>query len=133
MWKKLLIPAMQDIEKALEKSKFRSRFKLTQKDVLYIERIGWDKLKSHAYDFIARRISPANPKHDGKQTPLKGHPVFIAQHATAACCRSCIYKWHKIPKKRPLSDAEMSYIINLILRWIDRELKNKNSARKNLI
>ncbi|MCG2712451.1 MAG: DUF4186 domain-containing protein [Candidatus Omnitrophica bacterium] len=112
------------IEKALQKSKFRSSFKLTPKDLLYIDRIGLDKLKSHVQDFILRKISPANPKNDGKQTPLKGHPVFIAQHATATCCRGCIYKWHKIPKKRNLSEAEISFIESLIIRWINRELKN---------
>ncbi len=26
---------------------------------------------------------------------MKGHPVFVAQHATATCCRECIRKWHK--------------------------------------
>jgi len=114
---------MQTIQQKLKKSKFRSKFKLTEREVSYIKRIGWDKLKSHAQDFIARRISPANPENDGKQTPLKGHPVFIAQHATATCCRSCIYKWHKIPKKRQMSAEEINFIENLIMRWISRELK----------
>ncbi len=125
---------MSSIEHKLKKSKFRSRFKLAEEDVLYIKRIGWDKLKSHAQDFIVKRISPANPRHDGRQTPLKGHPVFIAQHATATCCRSCIYKWHRIPRERRLRASEISYVINLILSWISGELKRLEiDSKRSLI
>ena len=45
---------------------------------------------------IIKRIAPKEPLNDGKQTPMKGHPVFIAQHATATCCRECTRKWHKM-------------------------------------
>jgi hypothetical protein len=49
-------------------------------------------------------------------------PVFIAQHATATCCRGCISKWHGIEKGRALNEEEIDYIIGLIMVWIDGQL-----------
>ena len=86
-----------DILDRLAKSKFRSRFKLRAKELEYIKDKGLDTIHSHACDFIRDRVAPAEPANDGKQTPMRGHPVFIAQHATATCCRGCIEKWHKFP------------------------------------
>lgn len=106
----------------LSKSKFRNSFKLTQKDINYINNKGINKIKEHAYDFIMKRIAPENILNDGKQTPMRGHPVFIAQHATATCCRSCLYKWHKIKKDKKLNDREISYIVNVIMLWINKQI-----------
>ena len=100
-------------------SKFRSRFQLTEKDRQYIQNKGIDTIRQHAFDFIKTRIAPQNPKNDGKQTPMRGHPVFIAQHATVTCCRSCIQKWHGIKKGKQLSDQEIQFIVELIMRWIE--------------
>ncbi len=90
----------------LEASKFRSSFHLKQKDLDYINEKGLDVIRQHAQDFIAKRESPAFIWNDGKQTPTKGHPVFIAQHATATCCRECIRKWHKMQPGRELSQVQ---------------------------
>ena len=108
--------------KALEKSKFRSSFHLRKYMIPYIQEKGLSTIEKHAYDFISQRLAPAQPKNDGKQTPMKGHPVFIAQHATATCCRSCLEKWHHIPKNRPLSQKEIEYIVKLIMLWIEKEI-----------
>ncbi|EHD14469.1 putative cytoplasmic protein [Commensalibacter intestini A911] len=78
---------------------------------------------SHAGDFIAQRLAPAEPKNDGKQTPWKGHPVFIAQHATATCCRGCLEKWYKIAKKKPLTKDEQAYILLIIHSWLVKDLQ----------
>src|SRR5210317_1157640 len=99
---------------SLGKSKFRSKFKLTQKDRDYIATKGLETIRDHAYQFINSRVAPAFPKNDGKQTPMKGHPVFIAQHGTASCCRKCIQKWHGIQKGRALNDAEVDFMVALI-------------------
>ncbi len=104
---------------ALNHSKFRSRFKLEQSDISYIRKKGWETIESHTQDFIETRLS--TPTKDGKQTPMKGHPVFIAQHATATCCRGCLEKWHHIPKGRPLTEKEQIYVQRLILRWIQKK------------
>jgi len=102
----------------LSKSKFRSQFKLTQKDRDYIAAKGLETIKDHAYQFIGSRIAPDFPKNDGKQTPMRGHPVFIAQHATATCCRGCISKWHRIEKGQPLTEGEIGFVVELVMGWI---------------
>ena len=81
---------MQSIDEALDKlskSKFRSSFHLSEKDKAYIEEKGIETIRLHATDLITSRLAPQYIANDGKQTPMKGHPVFIAQHATACCCR----------------------------------------------
>ena len=104
---------------SLKRSKFRSKFKLTDKERQYIQDKGIDTIRQHAVDFIKTRIAPQNPKNDGKQTPMRGHPVFIAQHATATCCRGCIQKWHGIKKGKELSDQEIQFLVELIMGWIE--------------
>ena len=106
----------------LAKSKFRSRFKLRAKELEYIKDKGLDKIRSHTCDFIRDRVAPAEPVNDGKQTPMRGHPVFIAQHATATCCRGCIEKWHKFPQHRELTKSEQEYLVSVIMEWINRQI-----------
>ena len=108
--------------KELNKSTFRSSFHLKEKDKEYLKEKGFEEIKNHAKNFIALRLANANPKNDGKQTPMKGHPVFIAQHATATCCRNCMYKWHKIKPGVKLTDEQIDYVVNLIMTWIDRQM-----------
>ena len=107
----------------LAKSKFRSRFKLRAKELEYIKDKGLDTIYSHACDFIWDRIASAELANDGKQTPMRGHPVFIAQHATATCCRGCIEKWHKFSQHRELTQTEQEYLVSVIMNWIKRQLK----------
>lgn len=110
-----------NVLKSLERSKFRSRFKIRGKYHNYVRDKGIDTIRSHAVDFITSRIAPEFPENDGKQTPMKNHPVFIAQHATATCCRGCLLKWHNIPKGRALGEEEILYIVDLIMKWIEKE------------
>lgn len=100
---------------ALKNSKFRSRFKLTDKERQYIQDKGIDTIRSHAVDFITTRLALAFPKNDRKQTPMKGHPVFIAKHATATCCRGCLKKWYQIEKGRALTDNEIDFVVDLVM------------------
>lgn len=111
-----------EILERLSKSDFRRKFRLKDADRAYILSKGFEVIKSHAHDFIAKRIAPAVIKNDGKQTPMKGHPVFIAQHATACCCRGCINKWHKLPKDCELSTSQQEYLVGLIIEWIKRQM-----------
>ena len=115
---------IDNILNKLEKSKFRSSFKLGKKYKTYVLDKGYDTIRRHAEDFIATRLAPANIPNDGHQTPMKNHPVFIAQHATATCCRSCLFKWHHIPKNKALSSEEQEYIVKIILKWINKEINN---------
>lgn len=117
---------MNDIEDKLarlSKSKFRSSFHLREKEFNYINIKGLDVIKSHARDFVIKRLAPKEISNDGHQTPMRGHPVFIAQHATATCCRGCLYKWHQIPMNRDLSTSEIEYVINVIMEWIKINIK----------
>lgn len=116
---------MQDINKVLDslsKSKFRSSFTLRKYMLDYINDKGLDTIKCHAYDFINKRLKPKDIPNDGKQTPMKGHPVFIAQHACGCCCRECLEKWHHIEKNRELTNEEVDYIVNLLMTWINKSL-----------
>lgn len=118
--------SVQTIDEALEKlkkSKFRSSFHLSEKDKKYITEKGLNTIRSHAADFVAARLAPAEIPNDGKQTPMRGHPVFIAQHACACCCRGCLNKWYRVPKGKQLSAAEQRKIVNLLMAWIEREVK----------
>jgi hypothetical protein len=116
---------------ALQRSRFRSRFQLSDQDRQYIDAKGLETIHRHALDFVQNRIAPAFPTNDGKQTPFKGHPVFVAQHATATCCRECIEKWHRIRKGKALTDTEIDLIISLIMAWITRQLlSGKENAER---
>lgn len=108
----------------LSKSKFRNSFHLKEKDIQYINKCGIDKIKEHAYKFINKRLAPAIILNDGKQTPTKGHPVFISEHATATCCRNCLHKWHYIEKNKELTNKEIQYIVKIIMTWIEKEYKD---------
>ena len=118
---------MQTIEQALlklEKSKFRSSFKLKEKDREYVKNKGMDTVRSHARDFVRDRLAPSFIANDGKQTPMRGHPVFIAQHATACCCRGGLNKWYRIPKNVELTPVQQEKIVNLLMAWIEKQMKN---------
>jgi predicted Fe-S protein YdhL (DUF1289 family) len=103
---------------ALGRSTFRRRFRLRGADLAYLRSKGMDTVLRHAEEMIAARLAPAEPLNDGKQTPMRGHPVFVAQHATATCCRGCLAKWHRIPKGRELADSERAHVLAVIERWI---------------
>lgn len=108
----------KSIFERLSNSNFRSKFKLQQKDIEYVKIKGISEIKKHAYDFVGKRLAPAIIENDGKQTPMRGHPVFIAQHATATCCRKCLFKWHGIKPNKALSKSEIDYVVNVIIQWI---------------
>jgi hypothetical protein len=102
----------------LARSRFRSRFRLNERDAAYAADRGIPTLRTHAYEFIGARLAPAVPKNDGRQTPMRGHPVFVAQHATATCCRGCLRKWHGIPAGRALTEEEIRYTVDVISAWL---------------
>jgi len=102
----------------LRRSEFRSRFRLRGRELEYLRRKGLEVVLEHAADFVEKRLAPARPANDGKQTPTGNHPAFVAQHATATCCRGCLAKWHGIPKGRPLNGAEKEYVLRVIGAWL---------------
>ncbi len=113
---------LTDLFDRLATSTFRSRFHLMQKDRDYIAAKGLDTIRQHARDFVAKRLAPAVIPNDGKQTPMRGHPVFLAQHATGCCCRGCFFKWHNIPAGRELTAEEQDYAVSVLMAWIEKQL-----------
>jgi hypothetical protein len=109
---------LDELFKSLSKSTFRNNFHLHGKELDYLRTKGLPTVLDHARDFIEKRLAPAVLANDGKQTPFRGHPVFIAQHATACCCRGCLKKWHRIPKGRILTATEQDYIITVLESWL---------------
>ena len=117
---------MATLDEALERlshSKFRSSFKLSKKDKDYVNEKGMDIIRSHTRDFVEVKLASAFPKNDGKQTAMSGHPVFKAMHACACCCRGCLNKWYNVPLGVELTDVQQDKIVNLLLAWIERQMK----------
>ena len=50
-----------------------------------------DKIYSHACDFIRDRVASTEPANDGKQTQMRGHPVFI-DHTQQPPAFVCVLK-----------------------------------------
>ncbi len=113
---------VNDALKKLKKSQFRSKFHLSAQDRDYINDKGLDTIRIHAKDFVYTRLSHAFPENDGRQTPMRGHPVFVAQHACAACCRGCLSKWYKVRTGVRLTEKQQEKIVNLLMAWIESEL-----------
>ena len=109
---------------ALARQPFRAKFHLRGRDAATVELRGMEVVRKHAAELLEKRLAPAAPHKDGKQTPYRGHPVFVAQHATATCCRSCLQRWHGIPKGRELTADEHDYVVDVICRWVERELES---------
>lgn len=113
---------MRDLDEvfaALGRSAFRTRFRLREREAEYLRRKGMPVLMEHAAAFVGERLAPALPANDGKQTPMRNHPVFVAQHATATCCRGCMEKWHRIPRGRALDAGQQRYVLSVIGRWLE--------------
>lgn len=110
---------------SLAKTKFRGSFHLNTQMKEYVKTKGFAKIRKDTYDFINERLAPANPKNDGKQTPMRQvHPTFIAMHANGFCCRTCLNRIHHIEKGRELTEKEIEYIVNFIMLWMRIELTN---------
>jgi hypothetical protein len=109
---------LDDLFLALSRSKFRSRFRLGPKERVYLAEKTLPVILEHGRQFIQERLAPAEPKNDGRQTPMRGHPIFIAQHATATCCRGCLEKWHRIPHGKTLTEEQIEHILSVLARWL---------------
>ena len=109
----------------LAASSFRRKFRLEGRELAYLQTWGLEHVLKQGRGLIDKRLAPAEPRNDGRQTPWRNHPVFVAQHATATCCRGCLEKTHGIEKGHALSDEERAYVMLVIERW----LKTQTAAR----
>lgn len=119
---KPLPPVAPELWGKLARSAFRRKFHLNSEDLSYLQEKTLPVVLEHGADFIAKRLAPAHPARDGRQTPWKGHPVFVAQHATGTCCRSCLEKWHNFSKGLQLTDLQKRYVLAVIAGWLELEL-----------
>ena len=126
-------PAIAVAFARLARSTFRARFHLAADDLRYIAEKGLDTIRRHAADFVRTRLAPALPPNDGRQTPMCGHPVFKAQHATATCCRGCLEKWWKVPRGTAIPPARQARIVDFLMAWIDREINNSANLEPKLL
>lgn len=110
---------LADLFERLGRSRFRSRFRLRDEELRQLARLNRSRLAEQAAEIVQTRLAPAEPRNDGKQTPWRGHPVFVAQHATATCCRGCLAKWHGIAMGSELTAPEQDYVVSVLLRWIE--------------
>ena len=107
----------------LKRSKFRRTMFLDEKEKEIFYVYGEDIIKEHARKIVSEMLAkPATEMDDGHQTPKRGHPVFKAMHATATCCRKCLFKWHRIPRYRHLEMHEIDFIVNMIAAWINAKV-----------
>jgi hypothetical protein len=127
------VPGRADIDRrldALSRQPFRAKFRLRGREREMADAKGLRTIRRHGADLIGRRLAPAEPRNDGRQTPYWGHPVFVAQHATATCCRACLQRWHRIPKGRELEPGERDYVLDVIERWLEREMGGRNEEER---
>ncbi len=112
---------LDDVFAALATSAFRRRFRLPSREQAYLRSRGLATVLEHGREFVAERLAPASPAQDGKQTPYRGHPVFVAQRATACCCRGCLEKWHGIARGHALTPAEEVHVHAALERWLQAQ------------
>jgi hypothetical protein len=113
---------LDEVFRHLALSKFRRRFRLQGRDLAYLETWGLAHVMKQAEEILRKRVAPEVIPNDGRQTPWRNHPVFVAQHATATCCRGCLEKTHGITKGHALTDEEMKHVLAAIERWLSSQL-----------
>ena len=119
------MPDPAEIDERIDRASarpFGRRFHLRGRERAMAQQRGPWTMRAHAAEIISERLAPAEPRNDGRQTPYRNHPVFVAQHATATCCRTCLQTWHGIAKGHQLDRDERVYVVEVIGRWIDHEL-----------
>lgn len=110
--------SLDEVFRRLATSAFRRKFRLTGRELEYLQMWGLPHVMKQAEELIRKRLAPAVIANDGRQTPWRNHPVFVAQHATATCCRGCLEKTHDIAKGHTLTDEELRHVLAAIERWL---------------
>ena len=113
---------IEEVFSKLNKTGRINDFSLGASEIEYVTSRGIDILRLHATDFIQKRIAPAEPKNDGHQTPAKGHPVFLAQHACGCNDRDSVEKFFGFNKGVLLKDKEVNLIVDVIVSWLEDQI-----------
>mmetsp|Transcript_41220 Transcript_41220/g.129510 ORF Transcript_41220/g.129510 Transcript_41220/m.129510 type:complete len:234 (+) Transcript_41220:335-1036(+) len=116
-------PNLARLKAAWTQGKWQSKFHLGPREVRMVSKHGLEAMRRACRDIVRRRISTLQGVVDGRQTPMRGHPVFLAQHATATCCRQCLFKWHHICHEGELSSKQEDWVVHVIMDWIQEKYK----------
>ncbi len=123
-WKRVHKRALSDVNHTFKFLKFELfrhyywHIEIDIKALNHARRKGIYGLEKASEVRVEKYIAPSKPFRDGMQTPRKGNTIFYAQHATATCCRKCIEYWHGIPQHIILTDEEIKYCVELIMKYI---------------
>jgi hypothetical protein len=109
---------LEEVFRRLAGSAFRRKFRLQGKELAYLQTWGLPHVMKQAADLLRKRVGPAVIANDGRQTPWRNHPVFVAQHATGTCCRGCIFKTYDIAAGHSLTEEELALLLSAIERWL---------------
>jgi uncharacterized protein DUF4186 len=121
---------LKDLEytfKSLKYEMIRHHFwhlEIDLRAINYARRKGVTALRVAAEKRIRNSVGPAQPWHDGTQTPKSGNPLYYAQHATATCCRKCVEYWYGVETGRDLSEEEIQYFTALVNMFVEERLPN---------
>lgn len=95
---------------------------IDQKAKNHARRKGRIELRKATLHRLRKYIGPSKPSYDGRQTPWEGNLIFYAQHALACCCRTCLEYWHGVEKGKELTEEEIQYFGELIMRYVEERL-----------
>lgn len=111
---------------AMKREWIRHRYwhkELNQHAINYALRKGCPQLSDTVVKKIIASLAAAEPYRDGWGTPWEArNPIPYGQHAVAACCRACVEEWHAIPRGRPLSNEEITYLSELVMLYINERV-----------
>jgi len=125
-WKRIYKKDIQDAEfvfSALKNELIRHVYwhaDIDSEAIKIAKEIRKGQIADHARKILRQRISKGNNFMEGRQTPMMGKEIVsYAQHATATCCRRCLEYWHNIPTGANLTDDQLDYCVELVLRYIE--------------
>ena len=117
----------------IARSRFRAKFNLHGKELAYLETWGMARVIEEGRRFVTSRLAPAEPRKDGRQTPWRNHPIFVAQHATATCCRGCLEKNHGITKGVALTPEQIDYVLSVLERWMQKYCSDSSGKQRSFL
>ena len=114
---------IQELKKECVRYHYWCLVELSEGAINHARRKGRIEMREHAEKVIRRDVGAAQNFRDGSTTPWEGDDaVHYARHATAICCRKCIEYWHGIESGRDLTEGEIQYLTNLIMRFIETKI-----------
>jgi hypothetical protein len=115
---------------ALKHERIRHEFwcttSLTPRKVANARKLGRSGVLDSARQRIGKKLQNPGKFADWGQIPFEqgGSIIHFAQHATATCCRRCIEAWYGIDRRQALTEEQIAYFAELILRYVVDHVPN---------